>query len=1413
MILTRRGGQTAIQEQRVWAMRRREQCCFAPPERRLVGLLIVLPFILCCWPSCLWGQVGSIQFEKISVEQGLSLGTVVVILQDRAGFMWFGTQDGLNRYDGYEMSAVHHDPADPATLPHGSIQALFEDGAGDLWIGTERGGLSRWNRTQGSFTHYQHDSEVPGSLSGNWVRDILQDSAGVLWVATFDSGLNRFDPASGTFEHFRHDPDDPTSLSDDSIRALCEDRDGQLWVGTVAGLNRYDRGRGNFVRYRYDPAQPGSLSADGVLSLLEDHTGTLWVGTYEAGLSRFDRARETFVAYRHDPADPSSLSHNRVRVLFEDQDGRLWVGTDGGLNLLDRETGTFSRYAPDPADPHSLGSNRVTSVYQDRGGMLWIATYGAGVHKWHPDSWLFSPSRIPASQPGVPASNLVSAFSEDRHGRLWIGTQDGGLYRLDRPSSRFTPYLHDPADPSSLSDNRVTALLHDRDGVLWIGTMAGGLNRLAPGTGRFRCFRHDPEDPGTLATSGVMSLYEDRHGALWVGTRDGGLDRFDPETETFIHYTSDPNDPGSLRNDRVSSFAEDAAGGLWVGTEGGGLHRFDRQSGIFCRVERHPALPHTGSHDAVVTLHVDRDGVLWIGTDGGGLDKLEVFDEATGTAIFRNYSEADGLPNQVVCAILSDEQHHLWLSTYQGLARFDPRTETFESFDTSHGIQSTECNHRASFRSPSGEMFFGGVKGFNAFFPERIEKSSYVPPVVLTSIMKLNQPVPLSGAVHEVTTLDLDYRDRVVVSFDFAVLDYTAPGKNRYAYQLEGLADDWIELGPFRRVNLTNLDSREYVLRVKGASSSGIWSEARPITLRVGPPPWWSWWAWSLYAAILTSTVTAYVRTRRAKARRRAVLRQARDAAEAASRAREVAEAASRAKSVFLANMSHEIRTPMNGVLGMATLLLKTPLSATQRQYLETIRTSGQALLTILNDILDFSKIEAGKFKIETRPFDLRACIESVLDLMAPAATQKGLELAYWIEDGTPETFAGDSARTRQVLVNLVSNAVKFTVAGEILVTVSATPHLSPSGGTPADAGRHTLHFTVRDTGPGIPADELEKLFQPFSQADVSTTRRHGGTGLGLAICKRLSTLMGGDVRVDSTPGEGSTFRFTLLGQASAGPMRRYGPGDPRLRGKRLLFVNRNPTLARIVTGYTRSWGLVPQSVETLIEASQILGSSEPPDVALVNRSVLTQDPQCMWELERAGRAAGLPLVLLTAFASLEEADPAATSFQQALSKPLKPAPLYEVLVETLVGEAPSREAPMPEAPGPPAPEVPPLRILLAEDDAVSQQVALQMLKNLGYQADLAVNGYEVLAAVNRQPYDVVLMDVQMPELDGLEASRRIERELPVKRRPYIIAMTAHAMTGDRQRCLEAGMNDYISKPVDPERLADALGRALVSMT
>lgn len=804
-----------------------------------------------------------IRFDRLSRRDGLAHSTVAAISQDHSGFIWLGTQDGLNRYDGYTFVTFKKVAGDDTSLPNSSILEIFEDSRRTLWIGTEDGGLARMNADGRTFTSYQNDPSDPTSLAGNRIHSIVEDNEGFLWIGTANAGLSRFDLTTETFSRFSHNPSNPNSLSSDLVRSLVVDSKGNLWAATDGGLNRFRPETNDFATYRNDPADPESLPEDKLYSVFEDRQGAIWVGTADSGLGRLDPETGRFTNFRHDPDDPGSLSQNRARVIFQDSTGTLWIGTDEGLSAWQPETSSFVHFNSDPTDQRSLSSNRVRAIYQDRGGVVWIGTTG-GVDRWNPLTGSFPHYQADPNAESTLSSNDIQSFLKDANGELWVGTLGGGLNRFSPDRNTITHYRSDINDPTSLSDNRVMALLTDSRDELWAGTISGGLNRLVDRErGTFKRYLHDPSDQTTLSAPGVTSLLEDRDGALWVGTFGGGLNRFDTETGRFFHYRHDPDNPTSLSHDRVMALHQSRDGILWVGTEVGGLNRFDPETGTFSNFRHRPDDPTSLSGDTVLCVLEDRAGRLWIATREAGLNRWELEDRAAYRGVFKHYTQADGLPNDFVYGILEDDEGKLWLSTNDGLARFDPETESFKTYDETHDLQSNEFNVGAYHRAADGEMFFGGPNGFNAFYPGEVVNNLHVPPVVLTGFLKANRRVEFETRVSEVRSIEIDHNDSVV-TFEFASLDYTAPESNLYTYKLENFDRDWIDLRDVRRATYTNLDPGAYVFRVRGSNNDGVWNQdGLAIDVTAIPPPWRTWWAYLGYLFALASLIAYFVRSQR----------------------------------------------------------------------------------------------------------------------------------------------------------------------------------------------------------------------------------------------------------------------------------------------------------------------------------------------------------------------------------------------------------------------------------------------------------------------------------------------------------------------------------------------------------------------
>jgi len=812
----------------------------------------------------------NIKFNHLSVEKGLSQSAVTCILQDSKGFMWFGTKDGLNKYDGYNFTVYKYDPQDPHTISNNRILSILEDHAGTLWIGTLSGGLNELNKKTEVFRHYQYDSSDFNSLSNNNVWSILEDRSGIVWIGT-EAGLNQFNRETDSFKRYLPNPGTPNSLSHDWVMSIHEDHLGDIWIGTrKGGLNQFDRETETFRHYLHDPGNPQSLSSNEVLSIHEDRSDVLWIGTSGGGLNQFDRETETFRNYQHDPKNPNSLSNNTVWSIYEDRSGVLWIGTlGGGLNQFDpsrfsRElneeaNGIFRHFQHAPENSFSLSVNDVFSIYEDTSEILWIGTQDGGLNLFDRKIETFQHFLHDPQNPSSLSDNSIRTIYEDRSEQLWIGTLSGGLSRMsrdDRNTKTFRQYQHKPRTPNSLSNNSVWSVYEDRLGNFWVGTRKGGLNLFDRKMETFKHFNPDPYKSNSLSNNWVISIYEDRSGMLWIGTWGGGLNQFDQTTKTFRHFIHDPDDPQSLSHDRVRVIYEDRSRVLWVGTLDG-LNQFDRETRTFKRYKHDPNNPHSLSHSWINSIYEDRKGALWIGTSGGGLNR---FDRETET--FKYYRESDGLPNEVIYGILEDDRGNLWLSTNKGLSKFNPETEMFKNFDVRDGLQSNEFNGGAYFKGRNGEMYFGGINGFNVFHPNNIKDNPYIPPVVITSFYRYNTEDKEGIAIEEKgisskDEIELSYQDNIL-SFEFAALNYRIPEKNQYAYKLEGFNDHWIQLGTKRDVTFTNLDPGEYTLHVKGSNNDGVWNEdGTSLKITIIPPWWKTRWAYGLYGLALIAALFA----------------------------------------------------------------------------------------------------------------------------------------------------------------------------------------------------------------------------------------------------------------------------------------------------------------------------------------------------------------------------------------------------------------------------------------------------------------------------------------------------------------------------------------------------------------------------
>ena len=1385
----------------------------------------------------------------------LSHNAIFAIHEGRAsGSLWIGTEGGgLNAFDRKteKFKRFVRESREKPSASRSAIYSLYEDKTGLLWMATN-GGLHAFDYKTNKITRYGYDPRDPLSLSNNQVRVLYEDRAGTLWVGMEGGGLNAMDRTTGKFAHYHNEYTNPRSLSNNDVYVIYQDRSDRLLIGTHAGLSIFDPGKRNFSVIRNDPAKPESLIYDNICSILEDRTGVLWIGTRGRGVSQFVPDKMRFKLYQSYPNDSNSLISNYLRAIGEDSQGNLWIGTeDKGLCYLDRKSGSYTRYQLTPGHPTGLNNNFVYAVRVDRSDVVWIGTLGGGLNKYDPTKKTFAHYLNNANDPGSLSHNSVRCLLIDRFGILWVGTDGGGLNKLIAGKNSFIRYQNDPAVPGSLGHNRARVIFEDRSGTLWVGTFGGGLDRLDRKTDQFTVFRHDQANPNSLCNDYVMSLNEDAAGNIWIGT-EGGLSRLDPKTGTFTTFSAKDGFPSNS----FYGILIDESDNLWLSGVRG-ISRF------------HPASRSVKTYDVSDGLQGNEfNGGAYFKTRGGemffgGSQGLNSFFPGTikdnpyppGVAITdfqisnktvrpgqktngrvileRSITEASDLVLSWKDRFISFEfaalhfaapKKNRYAYIMEGLEKEwndanDRNFVNFTNLPPGHYTFKVRASNNDGVWNEKGAslkirvvppvwatLWFRGLAAvfllalIVAVFRARTRSIRQRAVTLERNVAARTTELQQEITVRKKTEAELEKRQKYLqtILFNSPSAIVTTDAHSRiieWSHGAEGIfgwrrdevlgkdVDDIVVPPEFmeeaRKLSQITLEGMmvipgEAVRRRKDGTLRHVLMASSPIYI----------------GREITGGMAVYTDISGLK------------------KAEKEAKEANRAKSEFLANMSHEIRTPMNGIFGMTELALETHLTKEQRDYLEAVKTSAESLMNIINDILDFSKIEAKKVDLETIPFNLRDTVHAIVSGLAIQAEKKSLELIYDIPADIPDQLMGDPGRLRQILTNMLSNAVKFTEKGEVVVSIGIEERF---------ADRARLHFQVRDTGIGIPPEKVKMIFDPFTQADSSTTRVYGGTGLGLAISSQLVELMKGRIWAESKAGQGSTFHFTaMLGLQVKEEERQVPVRFEELKDIEVLVVDDNATNRKILQEMLAHWGMKSTTAESARQALERLDQARREDrlfkLILIDANMPQMDGFELAEEINKNPEYGNILIMMLSSAGFrgDSTKCRQLGFSAYLTKPVKQSFLLDAIMLAL-GTPPEKrgEAPLITRHSLIQPRTR-FTILLAEDNPINQKLAIRILENRGHKVTVVDNGRKALAALDGNVYDLVLMDVQMPEMDGYQATAEIRfRERESGNHMPIIAMTAHAMKGDREKCLESGMDEYVSKPLKPYDLQNTIEQVM----
>ncbi|WP_164974249.1 hybrid sensor histidine kinase/response regulator transcription factor [Filimonas effusa] len=1092
--------------------------------------------ILLFCQSPLAAQAPELKFRHLGNEQGLSNSTIETILQDSRGFMWFGTRDGLNKYDGYQITVYRYDALDSNSISDNYIKCLYEDSEHMLWVGTLNG-LNRFNPAKNNFTRYRHTPSHKNSLSYNQVTSICEDSQKHLWIGTYGGGLNKFDPKSGIFEHFVTKPGAKYGLADNRINVLFKSPQGAIWVGTDNGLHILNTEK-NELR---DWALPGSFDREHnvIREITSAGEGKLWLGTEERGLLFFNPENGSFTRFGHLDKNVRSLSGNQVRAILRDSKGQFWAGSiNGGLDLFNPADSSFFHYQNDPDNSRSLSQRTVSAIYEDRQGILWVGTHRGGINIYVPGAEKFG---LYQQQPDVNSLsyNDVKAFCEDSKGRIWIGTDGGGLNLFDRQKQTFRYFKYDPYNTRTLGSNEVLSIMQDHDSQLWIGTWGGGLNLYRETDGSFTRFMNNPADANSLSSNYVQQTLEDSKGNLWVATYYGGLSLYNRATRQFTRIKG--SGANTISGNNIVSLVEDRKGNLWIGTDDGGLNCYNIATGklrhFFNNEEKTPDLR---------VLFVDSKGRLWVGQSG-----LYLFN--TAEQRFSLYTQQAGLGSEFIKGIAEDEKGNFWVSTSRGITRFHPEQGGYKKYNTGDGLQGLEFEANAYLKTRDGQLYFGGINGFNAFYPQTITTNSYAPPVYITDLQLFNLKM-LPGGNHSPLEQDISLTRQLVLnyhqssfSFGFAALDYTAPENNQYAYKLDGWDKDWNYVGNERKATYTNLDPGTYTFHVKASNSDGSWNNKETtITIIIHPPFWKTWWFLLLVFAILFYTSYRILAFRRN--------------AELKKISEKKREEVHQLKLQFFTNISHEFRTPLTLILGPLEKLIREEQSATQLHSYKLMQKNAYRLLDLVNEVMDFRKVESGVLQLKVMPGNPEAFLHEISEEFHEWAVEKNIRFSVSYHDQPTEAWF-DNQVLEKIIYNLLSNAFKYTPAGGKidLEMFTSLQDLKPSFAhelviTNDYKAAGYLHFRITDNGIGISKESIDHLFERYFRVNEN----HLGSGIGLAFVKSLTLLHKGNIKVYSERHKGTEIIISLPYRKEDYTENERWIGDPELKARQLESIVSN---------------------------------------------------------------------------------------------------------------------------------------------------------------------------------------------------------------------------------------------------------------